>query len=751
MVIVITAPADMMRELSMFLLLWVAALLFRIIEPAFAETEKGIAVTGVVRDDVSHTGIAAAHIRFDGGEGDVVSGSSGCFTVKLPAGKHRIVITREGYFDYADSMIVNHAETLDRVFFMKPREYRVDEITVSAEETDDESSSLRHEQVTLAGARLQREMAVTLAETVKNQAGASMRSMGPAPARPVIRGQSGARILIGQNGLVTSDVSGTAPDHAVTVEPFTADRIDIIRGPRLLLFTSNAMGGMINVQNNAALRRVPLKMNGSLGFLSQSACPGALGSLSMTIPVKTAVLYGDYTGKHMADERTPEGRLENTAIDNTAYTAGLSYIKGKGYYGIRLDEYSSEYGIPGGFIGGHPKGVDIDMLRRSMTAESVLPVGKGQVRTIELQLSRTYYSHTEYESNHAVGAEFLQTEYVGRALVDLAGDSSSQHTNACLTLNSRNLKMGGYVFTAPTRALSFAAAVYHQRKWRGFDVEGSARFGYDCFEPHPKERISAIGSIRDRSLLTFATSVSAVHQLTQSITSGVTVSRSSRCPTIEELYNEGPHLAAYSYETGNPGLGTEHGCGAELFLSFEHSRFSTVTTIFANDMSSYIAFRNTGEINWRQILPIYRADAVTARFFGIEHTMRIPMGRWMYFNGTFDYVYGQNRSDGIPLPMMPPLKGVVEAVCERGMLTATLKTEWAADQDRLDTFETATDGYIIFSPGIQITFHTNGTIHRLTCAVENVADTAYRNHLSRIKTIMPETGRNAVVKYVMYF
>src|SRR5690606_29112601 len=43
------------------------------------------------------------------------------------------------------------------------------------------------------------------------------------------------------------DASVTSADHAVTIEPFVADRIEVLKGPSTLLYGSGAIGGGVDV------------------------------------------------------------------------------------------------------------------------------------------------------------------------------------------------------------------------------------------------------------------------------------------------------------------------------------------------------------------------------------------------------------------------------------------------------------------------------------------------------------------------
>ena len=85
----------------------------------------------------------------------------------------------------------------------------------------------------LGEAELQRRLGMTLANTLADETGISQRMMGRAIARPVIRGLGGDRLLILENGERTGDKSASSADHAVSIDPTTAEGVEITRGPRI--------------------------------------------------------------------------------------------------------------------------------------------------------------------------------------------------------------------------------------------------------------------------------------------------------------------------------------------------------------------------------------------------------------------------------------------------------------------------------------------------------------------------------------
>ncbi len=109
----------------------------------------------------------------------------------------------------------------------------------------------------LDGSALTRALRPTIGETLQRTPGVSATSFGPNASRPVLRGLQGERVRVLTDGIGAIDVSNTSVDHAVAVDPLTAERIEVLRGPESLLYGSSAIGGVVNVIDRRIPRAIP--------------------------------------------------------------------------------------------------------------------------------------------------------------------------------------------------------------------------------------------------------------------------------------------------------------------------------------------------------------------------------------------------------------------------------------------------------------------------------------------------------------
>ena len=672
---------------------------------------------------------------------DVADDAGSIVIEDIPYGLWRVEITRLGYRDATIEIEVGERSRC-YVVHMVPQARQTGEVVVTDARVLSFSERESRYLGELAGAKLDRRMGATLAATLKNEAGFAMRSMGPAPARPVVRGLGGSRVVFAEDGVRASDLSATSPDHATTVEPFTAERIEAHRGPKTLLASTTAFGGVVDVKRGDVPLARPERVGFEAGGYAESANLGGLYAVKVEAPIGAFAVKGEFAERGTGDLRTPEGTLENSSIQTRDYALGASVFGERWRAGGAVREFRSDYGVPGGFVGAHPSGVDIEMFRRSYRAEAEYRASAAGVERTTVTFDRTYYTHTEFEKSGAVGAEFVSRAYLGRATFALEPLGALRDGELRASYEFRDLQMGGYVFTPPTTERRIALALYETAPLGGSSYQFSARYEYASATPEAGNPSSRIGWIREREFHLFSASVTGVWETSDATFVGLNLARSTRAPSPEELYSEGPHLAAYSYEVGDPDLPLERGYGGEAFGGFESDAFEATFAAFWYEYDSYISPRNTGEFNYQQLLPIYASAEAPARLTG-----GLASGTWRptaNFEAAthVDYTRGELLDENEPAPAIPPLKGRVEASLDIGEAAFGASADWAAAQRRVDRFEEPTAGYVVVNCHARYVRDVAGVAVAVTFSADNLLNQSHRNHLSRVKSVSPEPGRN---------
>jgi iron complex outermembrane receptor protein len=228
--------------------------------------------------------------------------------------------------------------------------------------------------------------------------------------------------------------------------------------------------------------------------------------------------------------------------------------------------------------------------------------------------------------------------------------------------------------------------------------------------------------------------------------------RTFRAPAVEELFSEGPHLAAYSYEVGNAELPEETGIGVEAVAEHEFDAGSVRLVGFVNDLATYIFPRNTGQRSLRRAdLLLYQFDGQHARMVGFEVGGMYRLTSWLTTTGQIQHVRGTLVETGHDLPRIPPIAATIELKGEWGPLSVTVDARGAGRQTKAGEFESPTAGYVIADVAAQLVVNEWGLLHSFSLTVENLSDKEYRRHLNRVKQIMPEPGRSVRLLYKLFY
>ena len=124
--------------------------------------------------------------------------------------------------------------------------------------------------------------------------------------------------------------------------------------------------------------------------------------------------------------------------------------------------------------------------------------------------------------------------------------------------------------------------------------------------------------------------------------------------------------------------------------------------------------------------------------------------KWLDVFAGMDYVNAELK-DGTPLPRIPPLRGRFGLDAHYKNLSVRPEFIAVADQDRVFTNETRTPGYGVFDITGSYVIPGKRYTHIFSASGVNLTDKLYFNHISFIKDISPEIGRNFRFSYTIRF
>lgn len=651
----------------------------------------------------------------------------------------------------------------------------------------------------LEGEALARRQASTLGETLSRQVGVHTNYFGPVASSPIIRGLSGPRVLITQNGLDAGDASRVGPDHLVTTEASTAEQIEVLRGPSTLFYGSGAIGGVVNIVDGRVPQETDVTGQWHLKHddvadedLVSGSVSGGLGSWAghidgfwresndYRIPVPAEAHDEDH--EHAEDEAHGETRLDNSAYRGKGLNLGTSYLLDNGFIGVSVGRLERTYGIPGHSHGDLSEALDVyaDLEQDRAQLHSELSFDHAWFSALNTRLGYTDYHHAEIENGEAL-TTFANESYEARA--ELFHQPVAQWRGAwSVQYKHQDFEaVGAEAFTPPAVTESLALAWMEERHFGPVLLQLGARAERVELQADrvtvPMEEddsLLAVYSV-DQTFEPFSLSAGAVWDFTPGYNLGLSVSRAQRAPSSAELYSFGPHIGTSSYEVGalyelhTESEGHFHAEISAADVELETSNnlditlrklsgdFGFTLNAFYNQMDDYSYLAATGleaesghaddhdhDHGDEEGLPVYRYAIEDATLYGLEGQFSWQLAPAWQLLLIGDYTRAE-LDGGEPLPRIPPLRAGLELNYELEGWRASLGAERYFEQDRVADLETVTPGYTLVDAELGYDWELSRQTVTFYVQGRNLTDEEARPHTSFIKDKAPLPARSFAV------
>lgn len=673
----------------------------------------------------------------------------------IPPGSHRLVAMALGYTSETVELTISGSEQKTIHFEVEEDAVELKGIVISASPT---ASGFRYQSdMGFFGESLQKIGEPSFGEMLDGEPGIAMRSNGSAPARPVIRGMDGDRILVLEHGERMGDVSESGSGHSLTMDPLSANRVEVVKGPASLMYGSSALGGVINLMT----ADIPEDWeSGSTGVVSgQGATMNNMGAgfARYTHGTSNWAATGRLAIRETGNIRTPEGPMPGTYMDNydAAVGFGLQGQDRKG--GLSLSANNQAYGLPE-HIDDPDESIEVRQQRYGLQGRFAAE-RNGFFDKLQWRFSATHLDQKEIEIETEAGEthediELSHDKYAYSSTLTLQHHPAGIFDRGALGLNfyGHDMDIGGdEAYTPGERRNNLGIFTYQEiplaprlRLQAGAraDIHATSALPNDVFPEADKSRSS----------LNLTGSAGINYRPVTGLEIGGQFARSHRNPMVEEIFADGPHLCSGVYELGNVDIEDEIGHGGDLFVQWQSEKVYVEMALFYNRYKNYIIFEPTGEEDPGSSLPVYEYTGDKARFLGGEFVSKLQLTDRINFEFSADYVDARRTAgDQDYLPFIPPLRlrGKLEYSYENGWVGATVRS--VTEQDKVAPNENTTDGYNLLgmNAGYRIDYHGR---HVLILRVDNVFDQKYRDHLSRVEDRQfPMPGRNISLAYRFYF
>jgi iron complex outermembrane receptor protein len=664
----------------------------------------------------------------------------------VAAGNYELVVRLPGFISNRSDISVSEGAPLRMEVSLSEALHFSESVTVTP--TGRDTFESYQPATVLGGEDLQQRLGTTLGATLSSEPGVNVRSFGAGNQRPVIRGLDNDRVLILENGTRTGDLSSQSADHGVNLDPATAGQIEVVRGPATLLYGSSALGGVVNLVSDEIPTKPVNEVHGSL--TAQGATADENGGIAGDVSLGNGRFAVRFNGsaQRTSDYETPDPDVEtvpNSFSRSKSGGGGFSFTGPNGFAGASYQYVTSRYGVPfveEGETTLNPRRHRLDFRGERRNLDSF-------IEGVKFQGAYRDYAHDEIEGSGEIATSFKNKTWEGELFLQHRPAGRLTGTFGAWLLDRDYSSAGEEALAPPTTQQSFAGFVYEELEFHHVSLQFGGRLDHTSFDPDGAavER----PDLPARDFTEFSGSVGVVGYLREAhdLTLAVNFARAARNPSLEELYNLGPHAGNFAFEIGDPNLGTEVGYGFDVSLRYRGSRLVAEGTGFVNRIDDFIFPFQTGEIE--EGLPVIHFISADSELLGFEAHMDagLTSDLWLILGG--DTVRGELRNDGGPLPRIPPYRLWAGLRYENNGFHLEGEVKNVGEQTRVYGAETPTDGYTVLNLHGSYQLTTGKTVHTFTVRLDNATDELFRNHLSYIKDLTPEMGRSLKAVYGLRF
>ena len=532
----------------------------------------------------------------------------------------------------------------------------IEEVIVSSSLIDQAASEIPNPLHVMSGNDIANNASKSLGETLNDLLGVSSADYGSGVGQPIIRGMSGSRVKILDNGLVNRDVSGLGADHINDVDLSNVQQIEVVRGPSSLLYTNGTIGGIVNIVDNSIAQEDVQRLT-KIGLETQSVNDGDaqtifyqdnLNDINISFSYKDSS-FGDFNVPNGAiihigeeghqehedheehDEQEEElGYLVNSDFASESLKFGASKTGDWGYIGFSIANIESLYGIP--YHGDEHE--DEEEVHEEHEGERIfsttdsdkfdlrgsLNINGNFLSSVDFFFRDSDYvlteqhaqedeEHDEHEG-HSKGSTTFANDSVEAGLIfDLSNDQLSQKVSLNF-VDEDNSVRGAEAFMNPASRDELTLGYFASRDFDVFHVDFGIRFdnidsegsvssaheeNNEKNEGHDEDHEEMETSFFDKSFSNSSLAFNFSKSLNDFIDLDIGFASVERAPSAVELFMNGAHLATGRFEIGNANLNSEKSNNIDFTLNFNYDNFFASATVFKNDVDNYIYLKDETE------------------------------------------------------------------------------------------------------------------------------------------------------------
>jgi iron complex outermembrane recepter protein len=752
-------------------------------------------LSGKITEEGTGSPLIGATIRIHDVNRDAVTDAQGVYkTSSLPAGKYLVEVSFIGHQTIVEMIDINGAT--EKNFSLKDAVVEQEGVTVTGVSAATRLKQSPQPVAILKKAELMKISSSNIINSLTQIPGVNAVTTGPAISKPFIRGLGYNRVVVVNDG-IRQEGQQWGDEHGIEIDDYSAQRVEVLKGPASLMYGSDALAGVINIQSLVPAPEGTIRANILGEYQTNSMLRGTYADLSGTKNGFSFNAYGSYKGA--ADYKNKyDGEVFNSKFYNKNFGGMLGYSGSWGHTFLRASNFDQHTGmvegerdeITGQFLkpvaGGGEEvatGDDFDKIKPfvpfqhiqhfKVNTDNSFNIGRSKLDVLVGYQRNQRREFGDPDNTDEPQAYFdlktvnystkLTLPFKGnwRTSVGLSGMSQTNTNRAeeALIPDYSLFDIGGFVFTQYHKdKLSLSGGLrFDRRQIDGKEMADGADLKFEAFE---------------KNFSNISGSAGLTYEPSKDLSLKLNVARGFRAPTLAELSSNGAHEGTNRYEVGNRDLKSETSLQVDAGVEVNSEHITLGAGLFYNHIDNFIYYEKVlnqsggdsiiVEPGSGANLNVFRFDQQTANLYGVEFNMDIhphPLD-WLHFENTFSYTRAQftQAIDGSKyVPNMPAarllsqLKGnfLPKGESVRNVYVS-LESDYTFGQSRAFTgynTETETGSYWLMGVSVGADFVKKGkTLFSLNLSGMNLGDIAYQNHLSRLKytAVNNVTGRQGV-------
>jgi len=734
-----------------------------------------------------------------------VSGADGKYRIEnLPAAKINVQVSLVGYKAIVMTIDLSEKNTLD--FIMEESVNELHEVVITGMSQAAEKNRTPTPVTTISPLELHRIASVNIIDAIATQPGISQLTTGAGISKPVIRGLGYNRVVVVNDG-IRQEGQQWGDEHGIEVDEAGVDKVEILKGPASLAYGPDAMAGVINFISAPTLPQGKVAGHVSAGYQSCNGMLNFSGNLAGNLSGYIWDLRYSNKMAH-AYKNKNDGYVFNSGFRETAIGGIAGVNKAWGYAHLHFSVYHFTPGITEGdrdsASGNFTAPVAVN---DSVTSAEIASQGSMKSYTPGVPYQQVYHYKAVLNNSFVAGdgslkaivgwqqnrrQEFddvLQPDEYG--LYFLLNTINYDLRYILPEKNNFNISLGvngmqqlsqnkGTEFLVPAYNL-FDAGVFAivKKSYARLDISGGLR--YDTRTETVKELfldaagapVSAHDAGAQQKFVGYhvnysgiSGSLGATYQLHEKVFTKLNLSRGFRAPNIAETGSNGVHEGTIRYEVGDPHLHAESSLQLDFAIGLNSEHVNAELDLFGNRIDDFIFLSRLSSVSGGDSMAegyqVFKYSSTRAELSGGEVSVDFhphPLD-WLHLETSFAFVQAIQRGqpDSMKyLPNIPAPKITFELRADATKIKGIMKNayvsagieSWFRQDNVYSAYatETPTPGYFILNAGMGADIIHKG---RVCCSVflhaANLANTAYQNHLSRLKysDVNNSTGRTGV-------